>query len=166
VVKANLFFVSGLVWRTAGSFELDRVGGLFRSKWWLALLFFVPAFSLAGFPPLSGFWAKMVLIRASLELGDYVVAFVAAFVGLMTVYSMTKIWDKAFWTPARRGRGSRPDAREKPVSKWMIVPVAVMALVTIGIGLLAGPFMDFSLSVAKELMEPSGYVQAVLGTGR
>jgi formate hydrogenlyase subunit 3/multisubunit Na+/H+ antiporter MnhD subunit len=36
-----------------------------------ALLFFIPAFSLAGFPPLSGFWAKMILIRASLEAGHF-----------------------------------------------------------------------------------------------
>ena len=33
----------------------------------LAALFLVPAFSLAGFPPLSGFWAKFVLVRAALE---------------------------------------------------------------------------------------------------
>jgi multicomponent Na+:H+ antiporter subunit D len=81
----------------------------------------------------------------------------------MTVYSMTKIWDKAFWTPAReRSRAPAPQP-EKPVSKWMIAPVAVMALVTVGIGLLAGPFIEFSMEVARELMDPAGYVRAVLG---
>ncbi len=100
IVKANLFLVSGVVQRLRGSFELSRLGGVYRTNGWIALLFFIPAFSLAGFPPLSGFWAKMILIRASLEIHHYLVAGVAAVVGLLTVYSMTKIWGEVFWKPA------------------------------------------------------------------
>ena len=80
-VKANLFLVSGVVQRLQGSFELAQLGGIYRSNGKIAMLFFIPAFSLAGFPPLSGFWAKMILIRASLDTGHFLLAGVAAVVG-------------------------------------------------------------------------------------
>ncbi|MCS6854874.1 MAG: Na+/H+ antiporter subunit D, partial [Elioraea sp.] len=70
IVKANLFLIAGVAARLAGSMDLKRIGGLYRSAPWLGVLFFIPAFSLAGFPPLSGFWAKLVLVRAALEIGS------------------------------------------------------------------------------------------------
>jgi multicomponent Na+:H+ antiporter subunit D len=69
VVKSNLFLISGLIRQWGGSFDLAKAGGLYRYRGIVALLFFIPAFSLAGFPPLSGFWAKMILIKASIDVG-------------------------------------------------------------------------------------------------
>ena len=103
IVKANLFLVSGVVRQLRGSLELSGLGDIYRTNKWGAVLFFIPAFSLAGFPPLSGFWAKMMLIRASLDIHQYLVAGLAAAVGLLTVYSMTKIWGEVFWKPAPDG---------------------------------------------------------------
>jgi hypothetical protein len=77
IVKANLFLVSGVAHRLTGSTDLNRIGGLYKSSPLLAVLFLVPAFSLAGFPPLSGFWAKYLLVKASLDLEAWFVAFVA-----------------------------------------------------------------------------------------
>ena len=82
IVKANLFLVSGVVRRFTGSLELERLGGLYKTRPWLAVLFFIPAFSLAGIPPLSGFWAKLLLIKASLDAQQYLIAFVVLAVGL------------------------------------------------------------------------------------
>ena len=90
IVKANLFLISGVARRTGNSFNLANLGGFYSSRGFLAVLFFIPAFSLAGFPPLSGFWAKMILIRASLEIELYVPAITAAVVGLLTAYSIDR----------------------------------------------------------------------------
>jgi multicomponent Na+:H+ antiporter subunit D len=54
----------------------------------------IPALSLAGIPPFSGFFAKLVLIRAALEIEQYAIAGVALAVGVLTVFSMTKIGRK------------------------------------------------------------------------
>lgn len=164
VVKANLFLISGLIRQAGGSFELVSLGGLYRSRGLVALLFFLPAFSLAGFPPLSGFWAKMILIRASLDAGQYILAGVAAVVGLLTVYSMTKIWNEAFWKPKPEG-ASPVDHRVDPASAWMLTPVVVLALITILIGLSPEPVYQFARQAAEGLLEPAAYVNAVLGGG-
>jgi multicomponent Na+:H+ antiporter subunit D len=55
VAKTNAFFVMGLVNRLKGSFLLKEVGGLFKESPLLAVLFIIPAFALAGIPPLSAF---------------------------------------------------------------------------------------------------------------
>ncbi|WP_449358697.1 proton-conducting transporter transmembrane domain-containing protein [Alishewanella longhuensis] len=62
MAKANLFFVAGMMYRLGGSFELKELGGLYKKHPGLAVLFLIPAFSLAGVPPLSGFFAKFILI--------------------------------------------------------------------------------------------------------
>jgi multicomponent Na+:H+ antiporter subunit D len=172
IVKANLFLISGVSRRAAGSFALSELGGLYQSRGFLALLFFIPAFSLAGFPPLSGFWAKMMLIRASLELEFYAVAGAAAVVGLLTLYSMSKIWGEAFWKPAPEAAAGRAAGRgplhgtlcgrESEAQLWMLLPVAVLALVTLTIGLLPGPFLQMAGQAAHELLNPEIYVKAVL----
>src|SRR5690606_26792434 len=94
IVKANLFLIAGVVNRAGGSYQLGSIGGLHRSAPLLALLFTVPALSLAGLPPLSGFWAKFVVVRSSLEAGHVVLSMVALMVGLLTLYSMLKIWNE------------------------------------------------------------------------
>lgn len=165
VVKANLFLISGLIRHWGGSFELGSLGGLYRKRGFLALLFFIPAFSLAGFPPLSGFWAKMILIRASLDAEHFLLAGVAAAVGLLTVYSMTKIWNEAFWKPAP-AMGSDTAANEKTAAAWMLAPVVGMAALTVLIGLAPEPLYQLARQAAQELLDPSAYVYMVLGGAR
>ena len=165
VVKANLFLISGLIRQKGGSFELARLGGLYRSCGLVALLFFIPAFSLAGFPPLSGFWGKMILIRASLDVGQFVLAGIAAAVGLLTVYSMTKIWNEAFWKP-RPELAIEPARDENRVSAWMLAPIVLMAALTVFIGLSPEPFYQLARQAAEELLDPGAYVYTVIGSMR
>ena len=161
IVKANLFFVSGAVNRLAGSTDLRTLGGLYRDKPLLAALFFVPAFSLAGFPPLSGFWAKLLLIQASVESGEFVLAGVALVVGLLTVFSMTKIWLNAFWKARPDEAGPTPSF--SPQRRWLLLaPIATLATITLAIGLYPLPLYALADRAATELMDPSIYVEAVL----
>jgi multicomponent Na+:H+ antiporter subunit D len=161
IVKANLFLVSGLVRQAGGSFNLKTIGGLYKTNGLLAAGFIIPAFALAGFPPLSGFWAKLLIIKASLESRQYSLAVLAAAVGLLTVFSMIKIWSEAFWKPAPvEGQGSSANC---PLSPWMLAPVLSLALVTVLLGLCMEPVIRFSVSAAGQLMDPRVYVEAVLG---
>ena len=163
IVKANLFLVAGVANRIAGGTEIDAVGGLYKGAPLLAFLFLVPAFSLAGFPPLSGFWAKYVLLLASMELALWWVAFVVLAVGLMTIYSMTKIWGRAFWAP--HPGGLVPTLREMPPGERAarLLPIAGLAAITIAIGLWPQPFLAVAERAAVELLDPTPYLQAVLG---
>ncbi|MCU0613685.1 MAG: Na+/H+ antiporter subunit D [Desulfobacterales bacterium] len=163
IVKTNLFLISGVSRKAGGSFELAKLGGFYRSNGFLAILFFIPAFSLAGFPPLSGFWAKMILIRAGLEIQSYTVALTAAVVGLLTLYSMTKIWGEAFWKPKPETTDTEIDDKGQAANFWMLLPIIALALLTITIGLFPMPFLKMAGQAAHELLNPDIYVKAVLG---
>ncbi|MDQ4147290.1 MAG: Na+/H+ antiporter subunit D, partial [Pseudomonadota bacterium] len=71
IVKTNLFLVSGVAHRLGGTYELKKLGGLYSAYPFLALLFLVSALSLAGLPPFSGFFAKLALVQAGLQLEQY-----------------------------------------------------------------------------------------------
>lgn len=167
IVKANLFLISGASRRAKGSFELGRLGGLYRSHGFLAILFFISAFSLAGFPPLSGFWAKLLVIRAGLEAQAYWTAAAAIIVGLLTTYSMTKIWGEAFWKPEPGGSvlGQGLEEDREP-DFWMHAPIVALVVLTMAMGLFPGPFISLASQAAHELLNPEIYVNAVTGGGR
>lgn len=161
IVKANLFLLAGAIRQHGGSFALARLGGLWRTVPVLGLLFLIPALSLAGVPPLSGFWGKLAVIRASLEVEAYVLAAAALAVGLLTLFSMIKIWNEAFWkgepvavSPSRWTRGERIAA---------YVPIVLLACITLTIGLNTEPFAALSFSAAEQLLGRDAYIQAVLG---
>ncbi len=164
VVKANLFLVAGAIARAGGSFHLREIGGLHRTAPLLALLFAVPALSLAGLPPLSGFWAKFVVVRASLGAGHVVLGTVALVVGALTLYSMLKIWNEAFWkSPTALSTRSASRWRAEGRARWaMLAPIAALAALTLTIGLWVQPFLAFSVQAAEQLLQPSAYLEAVL----
>ena len=163
IVKANLFFVAGVAKRIAGSTDLARIGGLYAHAPLLAFLFLIPAFSLAGFPPLSGFWAKYVVVKAALDLEMWFVAGVALGVGLLTIFSMTKIWGSAFW-PAHPD-GIKPRLSDLPTFDRvaLMLPIVALAALTCLIGLFPEPFVQFAERSANQLLDPTDYVTTVLG---
>ena len=163
IVKANLFLVSGVANRLTGSFELADIGGLYRSAPWLGVLFLIPALSLAGIPPLSGFWAKLLLVQATLEAEMYVLAAVALVVGVLTVFSMTKIWVEAFWKPHPAGNDPRLADIPRVERIRLLTPIAGLAILTVIIGVFPEPFVVFAERAAAQLLDPSAYVQAVMG---
>ncbi len=162
IVKTNLFLVSGVVYQLKGTYQLKKLGGLYQYYPILGVLFLIPAFSLAGVPPLSGFWAKYTLIRAGLEEDRYLIVAVALFVGLLTLFSMTKIWAQVFW---KADPNPDPDEDHTPPSKrwpYLIIPIASLALITLAIGLFSEPLFILAQTTAEQLLNPSEYINAVL----
>ena len=163
IVKANLFLIAGVTERLAGSTDLYRIGGMYKSAPLLAALFIIPAFSLAGFPPLSGFWAKYVLVAAALEDEGWVIAGVALLVGLLTIYSMTKIWAEAFWKSHPGEVEPKLNTLDTSTRASLLLPVASLAALTLFIGFFPQPFIGFAETASAQLLDPSAYIETVLG---
>jgi multicomponent Na+:H+ antiporter subunit D len=167
IVKANLFMISGIVKHITRSEDLNKLGGLYRTQPWLAILFLIPALSLAGVPPLSGFFAKLALIQAGLDAGQYVIVATAIIVSILTLFSMTKIWNEAFWKPmpssAETVDGGEAGSLLTGKRAALALPVAALATLTLFIGFGAQPLLTLSVEAAGQLLDPSGYIQAVMG---
>jgi multicomponent Na+:H+ antiporter subunit D len=159
LAKTNTFVVSGLINRMRGSYSLKEVGGLFRESPLLATLFIIPAFALAGIPPLSGFFAKFILIKAGFEDGHYWITGIAVLTGLMTLYSMIKIWNEAFLKKAPEQRSSK-----EPVSLGFVdlLPSIILGSATILMGIFAASLVDLSLQAGDALLDPVLYIESVM----
>ncbi|ASQ89601.1 Na+/H+ antiporter subunit D [Prosthecochloris sp. GSB1] len=168
VAKTNLFYISGIIGRLAGSWNLREIGGLYAAYPLFSLLFLVPALGLAGIPPLSGFWAKLLVIRAGVETGQFLISGLALMVGMLTLFSMIKIWNEAFWKDDPRGNGHVGEAYyalgyAKKV--MMILPVVLLGLVTVLSGLWFEPVFTLMERASSDLLSPEAYIRAVTGGG-
>jgi multicomponent Na+:H+ antiporter subunit D len=159
LVKANLFLGAGAANRLAGSEEFGKAGGLWRFRPWFSLLFLLPALSLAGVPPFSGFWAKLLLARATIEAGSYGLTFMVLAVGFLTLFAMARIWAAVFWTAHPEGDG----AITARLPAAMLVPLVVLTGLIIYVGIDAGRMVDGVAAIAGGLIDPQAYVAAVLG---
>ncbi|HYI61743.1 MAG TPA: Na+/H+ antiporter subunit D [Acidimicrobiales bacterium] len=174
LVKTTLFLTGGLIEHRGGSSRLSKLGDMVRTAPALAVLFLIPALSLAGIPPLSGFVAKLSLIDAAAAERQWPIVGVAVGVSLLTVFALMKIWTGAFWAPvedgATAGTPGKADAEDRPTSRWggpplMVIPTVVLATATVVLGLLSGPVYDLSHRAAEDLVDTGAYRDAVLGPG-
>lgn len=162
VVKAALFLTVGITARLAGgSFALASGGGLMQSRPWVALLLFLPAFSLAGIPPLSGFWGKYALVRAGLEAEQWVMAGVALLGAFLTVFAMARLWSALAWEDPPRPVAALSEKRCHPA--WLVAPAAVMVALVVALGLFAEPVLALAQRAAAILLDPEPYIRAVMG---
>jgi hydrogenase-4 component B len=67
VFKSLLFFGAGAVDVTAGTHDMDRLGGLIKSLPWISALFLVGSLSIAALPPFNGFASEWLTFQAMLQ---------------------------------------------------------------------------------------------------
>jgi multicomponent Na+:H+ antiporter subunit D len=158
LAKTNLLLVSASVQRMFGNADLARIGGLYRAAPLLSVLFLISALALAGIPPLSGFWAKLGVIKAGLDGGFWWLTAAALGVGMMTLFSMTKIWAEAFWKalPEKVAAPRLPQA-------WTMGGI-ILLVVCIGVlSIAGGPVFALAQQASAQLLQPQIYIEAVLG---
>ncbi len=164
VVKTALFLVAGLIERRAGSDRLSRIGGLVRSAPMIAVLFALPALSIAGLPPFSGFVGKFALVSAGIESAEWTIVAVSLVVSLLTMYVMVRIWSGVFW-----GEAEDPaivawiESDDSRVPHLMTGAATAVVAMSVALMVFAGPLYDYAQRTAEELLAPDRYVEAVIG---
>lgn len=162
VVKTNLFLIAGIIKKRCGTEELKDLGGLYRHAPWLGILFFIPAFSLGGIPPLSGFWAKFSLVKAGISIEAYWLVGTALLVGILTLYSMIKIWAEAFLKAP--DNGLTPSKLARKDMALLYSPVVAMTLLTLYFSFFGQSLFSLAELAADQILNPQGYIDAVLGS--
>ncbi|MBA3030891.1 MAG: Na+/H+ antiporter subunit D [Desulfobacteraceae bacterium] len=168
ITITNLFLISGLVRLMKGSYELKPLGGIYRDFPLFSFLFLISALALAGVPPLSGFWAKLILIKAGILEARYAMVGAALLVSLLTLYSMVIIWNEAFWKdPPGTGhlQHGEPMMIQNREVVIMMLPIILLSGLNIFIGIFPEGFFNCFQAAAEQLMNPSEYVRVVLGRG-
>lgn len=114
--------------------ELDDIAGLFSRAPTEAVLMLIFLLSLAGIPPLAGFYGKYYIFLALIESRHYTLAAVAVLYAVFGLYYYMKIANAMFMRDAL-------DKSRLPISVAMRAALGVTALATVVIGLFPERFI-------------------------
>ncbi|MFO7634212.1 MAG: proton-conducting transporter membrane subunit [Caldilinea sp.] len=161
IIKTALLLGGGAIELEMGTGKLNELGGLVRRKPVQATLFFIAAFSLAGFPPTSGFIGKLGLLEVTFSSGQWAIAGVSVFVSLLTTMSMVRLWQYMFWGKPHRQPLAAQRMTTTNVSLMTTVPVAILVALSLLIGVAAQPALNIAQTAAAQAIDRAGYVQTV-----
>jgi multicomponent Na+:H+ antiporter subunit D len=157
IVKSSLFLVGGVAFCLNKTDDLDRMGHLWKYTPWLGVLFLFQALSLAGLPPLSGFWGKYLIVVVGMEQREYILVGASIIASILTLFSMLKIWNGAFWAAPEDVKVRVHDRRWIP----MTLVIAGLTMISILIGVGAEGFLKLSQHAANEALNQAAYIERV-----
>jgi multicomponent Na+:H+ antiporter subunit A len=172
VFKATLFMVVGIVDHQAGTRDIRRLPPL-GAGWGLTkVVAVVSAASMAGIPPVAGFIAKEADYEAFVH-GDAadrtILAGIVVGSILTMAYSLRFVW--ALVRPAgdraalpAGGRAAEARAPAPPPSWLLVAPAAILAFVTVEIGLLPGPWSAL-VDAGSNTLDTASHAHLVLWHG-
>lgn len=131
VYKSLLFLTSGSVEMSTGTRQLKQMGGLAGKLPFTRAACTVASASIAGVPPFSGFWSKLILVIAAVQAHLYWVAAIIVFVSLCTLIMYLKVQRYVFL-------GELPEnlRQIKEHTGSMLVAMAFLAVLCTFMGLL------------------------------
>jgi NADH-quinone oxidoreductase subunit N len=116
--------------------ELDDLNGLYTRAPMEATLMLVFMLSLAGIPPLAGFWGKYFIFLSLIESKHFVLAALGVFYSVFGLYYYLKIANAMFMRQPEKGE------ERLPVSYAMRAALTVTGLATIYIGIMPNRFIE------------------------
>ncbi|HTO30867.1 MAG TPA: Na+/H+ antiporter subunit D [Pararhizobium sp.] len=161
LVMTALYLAAGLAARAGGGFLLDAMGGLYRSHVVLAAVSFVLFLSVSGLPPFSGFWPKVMLVKAALDGRSWWLAASLLLTGFLTMIATGRVFLFAYWRPA----GVEPARPPIALPVTVFLPLLVLTGIGVLVGLFPEPVLGLVRAAALTLDMPSAYLDSVFPTG-
>lgn len=144
IFKALLFLTSGAVEYSTGTRDLEQMGGLREKLPVTAGTNFIGSMSIAGIPPFNGFWSKLIIILACLEVNRLGYAFWAVLGSILTLSSFMKVQKYAFF-----GKLNEKYREIKEVPICMKIAMIALAVICLMGGLMLLP------QLSKYLLSPA-----------
>ena len=156
IVKSGLFLTASGILNRFGSDNLKDTGGLWKRNPLFGIAFLILALSLAGLPPLSGFWAKLWILLEGLSGGYYFLVGVSLVASVLTLASMLKIWLGAFWQSE-----PEPEPDNRKSTSYLRLGLGITVVISLGVMVAVKPIWNASEAAANELMNPQGYIDKI-----
>lgn len=160
LISGALFLIADLVVQQRGNVWLDRLeaGPQVREPVLIGMLFFIAMIAAAGLPPLTGFLGKVLILDAAIDTPwhahVWTVIIITSFLSLVAV---SRAGSNLFWKTEEPIEGKWSSVRVKSL------PIIGILLTLIAMVVFAGPIVDYTSLTAEQLLNPEGYIHAVLG---
>jgi NADH-quinone oxidoreductase subunit N len=123
--------------------EIADLSGLAKSQPWLAHIFAAILFSMAGIPPLVGFFGKWMVFAAAVNQGLFVLAVIGVVTSVVSAYYYVRIIKVMYFDEAV-GSFDRVDGSLK------LILAGSLAVVVVGI-LFINPIQSSAIAAAASL---------------
>lgn len=121
--------------------EIDDFKGLNQRSPWMAFLMMLAMFSLAGVPPLFGFFAKLLVLKAAIDAGMMWLALVGVVFAIIGLYYYLRVVKVMYFDKPAEGLEVRPQA-----DGFLRTVLSLNALVLLALGLYWGPLLGWCRS--------------------
>jgi len=164
LATCGLFLLAERVMMARGS-DQDRIGSS-RARALpgqrLALLYFVLAVAVVSMPPLSGFFGKLMLLKASIEL-PHAAWWIGAILlsSFLLLLALARAGIELFWNRERCPQGS-VEVRVNGLGGSRGLALWLCAGTLIGVAMAAAPLARYTQATAEQLAAPGQYINAVL----
>lgn len=136
--KACLFLGSGsVIHAMGGEQDMRRMGGLKGVMLITYATFAISTLSIAGIPPLAGFFSKDEIMIVAFQHHPWLWA-IAAVASLMTAFYMFRVLYLTFFKDFRGTEEQKKHLHESP--KTMTIPLIVLAILALFGGIISLPF--------------------------
>jgi len=139
IAKGGLFLGAGVVERATGTRDLDKLGGLRKGMPVTAFSMSLCAVSIMGFPPLAGFFPKLMIIKGIVDSGHPGLAMGAILSSMLTLLYLSRLMIKVFG-----GEVTSDNSKVKEGKAVMVGSVFFLGLLSLAIGLIAPYFLEYS----------------------
>lgn len=156
-VAGAMFLVADLISRQRGGTAGALVRGpMLLQPLLLSTLFFIGAIALAGLPPFSGFFGKLLLLR-SVELGPQALLLWPALLlgGLLTLVALSRAGSTLLWRTGRDVLGSAERDGVRTLAAAGLLSSSVLLV------LFAAPVLAYVQATAAQLLDLAPYMQMV-----
>ncbi|MBI3333012.1 MAG: NADH-quinone oxidoreductase subunit N [Candidatus Omnitrophica bacterium] len=144
VTNLAAFLVISAFSRQAGSDEMADYAGLSQRSPLLAAAMFLALLSLAGVPPLAGFFGKFLLLMSAVREGYLWLAAIGAAAVVISLYYYLLLVKRMYVDPPA-------DPTPVPVSLPVRIALIACLIGILGIGIWQGPFVNLSFASVKSL---------------
>ncbi len=132
------FGVATIISNKTGKESIDDYDGLYRTNPMLSLTMMLALFSLAGIPPLAGFFGKFFLFASAAKQGMYILVFIAVLNTIISLYYYLLVVKAMFLN-----RSDRPIAYFKSDGYTKLgLAICIAGIILIG---FASPVYEFIL---------------------
>ena len=134
--KALMFLSAGNVIHFTHEKDAFKLRGLMKVMPITAILFLIAVLSLAGIPPLSGFFSKEWIVHEAKEAGDPIVFAFVLTAAVLTIYYGFRLWFQLF-----TGEPNEKALHAREAYPVMLIPLFVLAALTFLIGIFHKPIV-------------------------
>lgn len=157
----GLFLVANLVAHQRGSAG-DKIitAPAMHHRTFLSILFMCGAVAAVGLPPLSGFFAKLLILQSVQPGPEMAWLWSVMLIGsFLTLIAYSRAVSIVFWRTVD-GHVAEPP----PLRNCVSIAAGSLVALTFIIVVLAGPISEFTDATAAQLHNPEGYIQILKTT--